>query len=247
MALKATAIADTLHPVRNVSHNINFVDDERHRIDDHIQETSVMQKTREWAAAHGICVDDDVPPVEDYDRPYGRTAAEIAARTIILHCVAAAGYGVDSEDIIEWLQDESLWDQVSPNEQAFLAGENRSEDEILGARWRQEAQWALLWAIGHVESLGLATNTCDTARLVDEIMPGLGDPVDSFLSSAKLRQPAELLGEDDRIYNLHCYARQAYRKGMMPDDLVYGVLFQRHYAFEWLRGDEDWDDVRTDT
>jgi hypothetical protein len=247
MALKATAIADTLHPVRNVSHNINFVDDERHRIDDHIQETSVMQKTREWAAAHGICVDDDVPPVEDYDRPYGRTAAEIAARTIILHCVAAAGYGVDSEDIIEWLQDESLWDQVSPNEQAFLAGENRSEDEILGARWRQEAQWALLWAIGHVESLGLPTNTCDTARLVDEIMPGLGDPVDSFLSSAKLRQPAELLGEDDRIYNLHCYARQAYRKGMMPDDLVYGVLFQRHYAFEWLRGDEDWDDVRTDT
>lgn len=226
---------------------MNIVDDERRGIVAPIRESSVMQKTREWAAGHGICVDDDVPPVENYDRPYGRTAAEIAARTIILHCVAAAGHGVDSEDIIEWLQDESLWDEVSPNEKAFLADENRSEDNITEARWREEAQWALLWAIGHVESLGLPTKTCDTARLVDEIMPGLGDPVDSFLRSAKLRPPAELLSEDDRIYDLHCYARQAYRKGTMPDDLVYDVLFQRHYAFEWIRGDEDWDDVRTDT
>ncbi len=78
-------------------------------------------------------------------------------------------------------------------------------------------------------------------------MPALGDSIESFLLSAELRSPGELLAEDDRIYNLHCYARQAIRQGEMPEDLIYDVLFQRHYAFEWLNGDDDWDDVCTDT
>jgi hypothetical protein len=82
---------------------------------------------------------------------------------------------------------------------------------------------------------------------VDEIMPMLGDSIESFVSSAVLRSPSQLLGEDDRSYNLHCYVRKAYRTKTFPDDLIYDVLWQRHYAFEWLRGDDDWDDVRTDT
>jgi hypothetical protein len=124
---------------------------------------------------------------------------------------------------------------------------NRTDKQRSDARWRQEAQWALLWAIRKVAALGLPTKTCDTGLLVDEIMPALGDSIDSLVRSAMLRPPAELLGEDDRTYNLHCYARVAFRDGTMPEDLVYAVLFQRHYAFEWLSGDDDWDDVTTDT
>ncbi|XZE37221.1 DUF4272 domain-containing protein [Pirellulaceae bacterium SH501] len=101
--------------------------------------------------------------------------------------------------------------------------------------------------MGKVEALGLPTQTCDTARLVDEIMPALGDSIDQFVSSAVLRSAAMVLGEEDRTYNLHCFVRKAYRNGSMPDDLIYGVLFQRRYAFEWLSGDEDWDNVTTDT
>jgi hypothetical protein len=78
-------------------------------------------------------------------------------------------------------------------------------------------------------------------------MPPLGDSIDSFVSSAELRSPSELFGEDDRIYNLHSYARQAYQDGTIPGDLVYDVLVQRHCAFEWLGGDDDWDNVRMDT
>ena len=178
---------------------------------------------------------------------YKRIAEDVAIRAIILHCVAAVGYEVDPHPIIDWLKDQGVWEDVSPDEQAFLCADNPSDKECSDARWRQEAQWALLWAIGKVESLGLPTHTCDTRRLVGEIMPALGDPIDSFVSSAELRPPSELLGEDDRTYNLHCYARQAYRQDAMPDDLVYDVLFQRHYAFEWLSGEDDWDSVRTDT
>jgi len=206
-----------------------------------------MHNTKEWASSHGLCVADNVPPVDKYDEPHSRTAAAVASRTIVLHCVAAVGYGVDSKSVIDWLKDQSLWDMVSPNEKTFLCSEDPSDKQRSDARWRQEAQWALLWAIRKVAALGLPTKTCDTGLLVDEIMPALGDSIDLFVRSAMLRPPAELLGEDDRTYNLHCYARVAFRDGTMPEDLVYAVLFQRHYAFEWLSGDDDWDDVTTDT
>ena len=213
----------------------------------HISGCPLMRTTKEWALSHGLCVADNVPPVDNYSEPHRRTSSEVAARTIVLHCVAAVGYGVDQQPIIDWLKSQLLWDAVSPIERNFLCSENLSDDDRNKARWRQESQWALLWAIGKVAALGLPTKACDTRQLIDEIMPALGDPVDSFVSSAKLRSPAQVLGEDDRVYQLHCYARRSFRDGTTPDDLVYDVLFQRHYAFEWLSGDDDWDDVTTDT
>lgn len=206
-----------------------------------------MTSTIEWAAAHGVCVDNIVPAIADYNEPYNRTAEEVAIRSIILHCVAAVGYEVDPHPTIDWLKDQSIWRSVSPKEQVFLSDTNPSDKDRSDARWRQEAQWALLWMIQRIESIGLPIQTCNTARLVDEIMPALGDPIDSFVSTAELRPPNQLLAEDDRVYDLHCYARQASRDGEMPVDLVYDVLFQRHYAFEWLNGNNEWDDVRTDT
>ena len=206
-----------------------------------------MTNTKEWAFSHGLCVADNVPAIDNVNEPHRRTAAEVASRTIVLHCVAAVGYGVQPQPVIDWLKSQSLWGVVSPDERAFICSESPSDELCNAARWRQEAQWALLWTIGKVAALGLPTKTCDTKMLVDEIMPALGDPVDSFVSSAELRPRAVLLGEDDRTYNLHCYARQAFRDGTLPSDLLYEVLFQRHHAFEWLSGDDDWDNVRTDS
>jgi hypothetical protein len=206
-----------------------------------------MATTREWAIENGVGVADVLPAVEGYDEPIPRTAEDVARRTIILHSIAATGYGVDAAEIVEWLTDESIWACASPAERQLLTASDAADEELSDARWRQEAQWALLWTINKIDFLGLPTGTCDTAQLVDSIMPGLGESIEPFVSSARLRPPGELLAEEDRTYNLHCYARQAPRKNAMPSDLVYGVLFQRHYAFEWLTGDVEWDDVRTDT
>jgi Domain of unknown function (DUF4272) len=205
-----------------------------------------MLSTREFAAFHGLCIDDIVPPVDGYEEPCRHTAEDVAIRTIILHCVAVVGYNVEPHPIVEWLKTESIWDYVSPKEKAFFSG-NPSKKECSDARWREEAQWTLLWSIDKIESLGLPTRTCDTKRLVDEIMPALGDQIKPFVSSAVLRSPSELLGEDNRTYNLHCYVQKAYQTNAIPSDLIYDVLYQRHYAFEWLSGDDDWDDVQTDT
>jgi uncharacterized protein DUF4272 len=112
--------------------------------------------------------------------------------------------------------------------------------------WHQEAEWTLLWVIGKVESLGLPTRECDTRRLVDEIIPPLGSEIADFLATAKAREPGVLLAEDDRTYNMWCYAQKARRKGELPSDLNWSVLYERRYAFEWLDGTQDWDNVTCD-
>lgn len=209
-----------------------------------------MIKTKEWAASIGINTADFLPPAENYGEPFKRTAREVAVRAIILHAVAAAGYGIDRKSIIEWLKNQDLWSHVSPREQEFLLSNKPRkllEEDRKGAQWLQEAQWALLWTIQKVESLGLPTKTCDTIRIVDEIMPGLGDDIEAFISSAELRPAPELHAEDDRVSKLYSSAHQASQRDEMPEDLVYGVLFQRHYAFQWVRGGDEWDDVKTDT
>ena len=209
-----------------------------------------MMKTKEWAESLGINTQDVLPPIEDYDEPYKQTAEEIAVRTIILHAVAAAGHGVSREPIIEWFKNQNIWDQVSPREQAFLLSRKPRrllEEDRRGAQWLQEAEWALLWAIQKVESIGLPTKTCDTERLAKKIMPELGDEIQPFISSARLRPASTIRAEDERVYRLHNEAQQAYELDAMPDDLVYGVSFQRYYAFEWLRSGNDWDDVKINT
>jgi hypothetical protein len=74
-------------------------------------------------------------------------------------------------------------------------------------------------------------------------MPELGDEIQPFISSARLRSVSTIRAEDERVHRLHSEAQQAYELDEIPDDLVYGVSFQRYYAFEWLRSGDDWDDV----
>ena len=82
---------------------------------------------------------------------------------------------------------------------------------------------------------------------IDEIIPPVGTDIKEFFTSAELRDPDVLIAEDLRTYDLWCDVCAARRqKKPLPDDLDIGVLFQRRYAFEWLDGLDEWDDVTCD-
>ena len=203
-----------------------------------------MTDTKEWAESLDIDTQDILPPSEDITESYCRTASEVAVRTIILHSIVAVGSGIDRERVTEWLQDQNLWEQVSPRERALLQSPRRFKEDRSGAQWLQEAQWALLWAINRVKELGLPTKTCNSIKLVDEIMPVLGgDDIDQFITSVEFRPAAEISAENDRTSRLYYYAMQAADKDEMPEDLIYSVLYNRYYAFRWLTGYDSWDDV----
>jgi hypothetical protein len=205
--------------------------------------------TKEWAQSFGISIDPTPPIVEDYDEPCPYTARQIAIRAILLQGVIAVASEVDPEPIMEWFQDQEIWADVTPNERALLLEPfSISEEKLHYFRWQQEAEWALLWVISKVEALGLPTQQCDTRRMVDEIIPPLGSDIEPFLVSAKVQAPGILLAEENRHYDLWCRCIQTRKKGtpMLPSDLDTSVLFHREYAFEWLLGFEEWDNVECD-
>lgn len=172
-----------------------------------------MSTTKLWAESLNVASETDLSPIADYSQPYAHSARQIAVRAVILQGVAAVAYEVEPQPIIEWFQEQGIWSDVSPQERTLMLGSVHTESERLRFRWKQEAEWTLLWMIGRVESLGLPTRCCNTRRLVDEMIPALGDDLQSFLAQSELRSPGALLAEDDRTYNLWCYALAAQRHG----------------------------------
>jgi hypothetical protein len=190
---------------------------------------------------------DPMAPLVDTATPYtAYSAKQVAVRALAVQGVVAAASGVDSDNVVEWLKHQGIWSAATDRERAFLETPERSQDAVRHFRWQQEAEWTLLWAVGKVAALGLPTRECDTRRLVDDILPPLGGDVGDFLAGAVLRSPQELLAEDQRTYRLWCHAVAAYREGTLPEDLIWSVLHQRRYAFEWLQGPEEWDKVECD-
>ncbi len=206
-----------------------------------------MSTTKLWAESLKVASDADLTPLAEYSETYARSAREVAIRAVILQGVAAIAYKVEAQPIIEWFQTQGIWSDVTPQERIFILGSAHTEAEQVRFRWKQEAQWTLLWMIHRVESLGLPTGYCDTRRLVDEIIPALGNDLQTFIRQSELRSPGALLAEDDRTYDLWCYALAAQRRGeSLPSDLNLGVLRERRYAFEWMDGNQDWDEVTCD-
>jgi hypothetical protein len=207
-----------------------------------------MLSTKAWAESHGISVKATPPTVEGYSEPCPRSPREIAVRALILQGVVAVACEVEPGPIIDWLREQGIWRSVTPEERAFLQSASPTKDQRNKFGWHQEAECALLWAISKVDSLGLPTSGCDSRRLVDEIIPPLGSDIGEFVSSAELRPPGVLLAEDDRTYDLWCYANSARSKGEpLPKDLNWSVLYERRYAFEWLDGGQPWDAVTCDS
>jgi hypothetical protein len=206
-----------------------------------------MNTTKAWAESLKVETLDELPPVPGFSKVYARSAREIAIRALVLQGVAAVAYEVPAAPIIGWFKEQSIWESVTPLERNFLLAGKCPAAEQIQHQWKQEAEWTLFWMIGKVESLGLPTRCCDTRRLVDEIVPALGADVREFIDQAELRVPGALLAEDDRTYDLWCHVFAAQRRAeKLPTDLNVAVLRERGYAFEWLDGNQDWDDVTCD-
>jgi hypothetical protein len=158
--------------------------------------------TAHWARSLDISVEATAPAVEGYAKRCPRSARHIAVRAVILQGVVAVACEVDPESVVGWFHGQRIWRYVTPEERAFLKKPSASAARRNEFGWHQEAEWALLWVVGKVESLGLPTRCCDTRRLCREIMPPLGSDIREFLASAELRPPGLPLAEDDRTYNL---------------------------------------------
>jgi hypothetical protein len=205
------------------------------------------KRSKELLKTRGIPVNPSLPAIESEEETTPRSAEEVAIRAVGLCAVALKGEGLKQQEVISLLNGKDVWASATPEEKKFLLKKKPAAQEMINFEWRYESLWVLLWALGRAEDLGAPTSNCDVERAVRMV---LDVPSEEFIQRAKRRPISEILDEADLIYRYDWAVVDARIKGEdPPGNLDPGVVYERHYALNWLIGymDQEWDDVTTDT
>lgn len=180
-----------------------------------------------------------------------RSSREVGERALALFAIVGLALRAPRTDVLRWLQDNELWDSLSPRELGFIDNPLPSRKAVIDATWNAEGLIVLLWALRLVEQMPPADEQCDTS-IFQELLPPYTDiPVREFVDSARLRSEAELISFADECLRLHWEARDAklrQRAPRLPVDIE--IIQERHRAINWVIGCDggaSWDEVTADT
>jgi hypothetical protein len=190
-------------------------------------------------------------PVDDREEAPDqiRSAREIAVRALALFGVVGIGLEAPRDDVVTWLKEAGLWDDLSPRELRLVEAAAPTEQMMIDAGWRSEALIMLLWALGKLSELPPADKECKPGIFKDILPPFAEISEEEFATTATRRPDAELLDMAEDCMNLHAECYQAERQGRPPRKPVdAGVIRERHHAINWVIGYEGlaWDNVTTD-
>ena len=197
--------------------------------------------------AEGVPYIDWLPTIETQEGSVRRHTEEVAIRAMALCVVAVKGEGLEQDIIEDITRSYGLEPAFTPKELAFIKNHDPSGHDRVQFAWRYECYNVLLWATKYLAELERPDHICDVASIVSILHKS---DRDRFIANAELRPQNELLDAADLIYRYHWAVRNANLSGKtMPAGLDGGVVMERHHALNWLigYGDQDWDDVSTDT
>ena len=151
-----------------------------------------------------------------------------------------------AEEIAQMEERYQISDWLSPEERDYL--ENPDKDPALHNRfgWRYECCSVLLWALSMME-LKEPTEICDASELGAVMW---NHTFDSLMEAAVLRSRDEILDMQDLVlrYDWACVDARVHHKEVPM--LCSDIVFEWHYALNWLvqaDGIADWDRVTTTT
>ena len=195
----------------------------------------------------------ELPPLSELKV---RSREEIARRAVALLIVIQYACDVAQEGdlpaskafVADLLDKFGVADELTGDERDLLAQEEPSRQAAINIAWQYEAYWALLWALGLLDSLDFPDHTCDCEFAIQAVSSC--DSFAEFLDQTTLRQPESILDEADKIYRLHWACVNDRIQGREPAaGLNESVVMERRRALFWMIGyrDEAWDDIRMDT
>ncbi len=200
-----------------------------------------------------------IPYIEHMDvSAYDATSVIPAKKDILLRAIAIFACSVKSEvytcgqyeNVVEKATEqmemlEKLYGYekaLSAEENQFLENESPQMQDLNKFGWRYECCAVLLWALNLVE-MKKPTEICDAAELGGIIW---NNDFSSLLEKAVLRERDEILDFQDlvRRYDWACIEMKI-KKQELPM-LNAEIIYEWHYALNWLAGVEgvtDWDKV----
>lgn len=176
-----------------------------------------------------------------------RTTMKVATRMVCVNFAAIYAEEPDRELLERLIEEWGIGDFFTDQERAFLATKEPSSGARAKFGWRYECVWLFLWALGLIEEIGRPDKIVDVGPMAAKMIAW---GPDGIVGKSHLRDPAEIADLLDLTYRYHWACTNARIKGLpSPAGLDPGVVYERHYALNWLTGygDQDWDGVRTDT
>lgn len=176
---------------------------------------------------------------------------KVAERLFALIAISAAAHEQPPTNIRNWIEEQSLEHIFSIEENDLLNSDSPDDDQIVRASWRLEGVPVFLWALALLNELPPASTATDrsTIGVNSEFMSDAG----KVIASASLRAEDDLVVMRDKIHLLHWgvragpSGRRLFPNKGYDESAISGVVYERHYAINWLLDDEEWDFVRTDT
>lgn len=176
-----------------------------------------------------------------------RPLEEVIKRAIALNLISRRADGESKQ----WLQDKlkqyQLSDTLTEQEILFNEDEKPADYIVIMFSQRMEAYWLLLWALKLIPDLSRPASFANAERANDIID---SRSIDQFMIEARLRNKSDILDALDLHFRYHWAVVDAELYGKKPPTgLLPDVIYQRHYALNWLTQyrDEEWDAVTTDT
>ena len=200
------------------------------------------------AKEHEVPVNSTLPYTEADEEVTLRTRDEIVDRALSLFYIALKGEGLEKVFLTDFEKKYQVLSKLSPEEKDYALAENPTQQQSIDAVWRYESLQVMLWALGYVDQLEYPDSLCRVPELVS-IFRTYPDET-SFRQNARLRTKSEILDQTDLIYRLDwaCVDARIHNQPA-PGKLDAGVVYERHYALNWLTNymEDEWDDISTDT
>jgi hypothetical protein len=176
-----------------------------------------------------------------------RTQDQVVDRALALCFIGLKSEGLKEAQLAEIDKAYHISSKLTPVERAYVTAPHPTEQQRTDANWRYEGLHVLLWALGYVPTLAYPDRMCEVAPDV-KIIHDLSEA--QFRERAKLRSKKEILDQADLLLRLDWACTEArLQKQPAPGDLNSDAVVERHHALNWLiqYGDQEWDDVSTDT
>lgn len=214
-----------------------------------MDEEALQRKARseQRLQQHRVTVLAGLPVIASAAETRLRSPREVARRAVILYALVGHTHFPRYPEAVNYLESYQLWGEATPRERAYFTADPPGDDERADFSWREEALWVLLWSLGHVDELSYPAMPIE-GDAVPDIMRSI--PANDFIEQAALRPIDQILDETDFTYRCHWAVRDALiHDNEPPGELDTDVIYERHYALNWLVGHmgEDWDSVSTDT
>jgi hypothetical protein len=208
------------------------------------------EKTQKYLEKKDVKINYNLPHIESEEEVSIRTPKEIAQRVTILATTNMVAFnGMTGVEATEYLKKYNLWDFVTPDEKDFL--KNPTDQKKNQETWKCEGIWTLMWSLKVVNDLGFPNELCSLRNIsADEYPIGQGKNPNKFINRiTESRTKSEILDANDLYYRMYWTCVDARINGHELNELNSGVVYERHYALNWLINymEQEWDNVSTDT